>query len=89
MSMSDFDMSEFVEMCKAFGVSVKAGSGNITLAGKQFSAKEIFENTLPASVTSTSYFSGFNNTVSSKIDLPRGKNDNKSFPDDKTMLLVA
>ena len=89
MNTFDFDMSEFVEMCKAFGVSVKAGSGNVTLAGKQFSAKEVFENTLPASVTPTSYFSSFNNTVSCRIDMPKGMIDNKSFPADKTILLVA
>ena len=41
MDTSNFNMQELLEMCRAYGASVKEGSGRITLSGKEFDVKEI------------------------------------------------
>ena len=89
MSTSNFNMQELIEMCKAYGASVKEGSGRITLSNKEFDVKELFENILPASVTSVSLSSSSKNYGNCQIDVSRRPFNTKLFSSETSALYAA
>lgn len=49
MSISNLSMQEVLEICKAYGVSMKEGSGRVTIAAKEFEVEELFKPAQPQS----------------------------------------
>ena len=49
MSISNLSMQEVMEICKAYGASVKEGSGRVTIAAKEFEVEELFKPAQPQS----------------------------------------
>lgn len=47
MSISNLSMQEILEICKAYGASVKEGPGRVTIAAKELEVEELFEPTHP------------------------------------------
>lgn len=89
MSTSNFNMQELLEMCKAYGASVKEGSGRITLSGKEFDVKELFEDILPASVTSVSLSSSSKNYGNCQLDVSSKSFNTKLFSSEISSLYAA
>ena len=89
MGISNFDMKEIIEMCKSYGASVKEGSGRITLSEKEFDVKELFENILPASVTSVSLSSSSTNYGNCQINVSSKSFNTKLFSSEASSLYAA
>ena len=89
MSTFNLSMQEILKICKTYGVSVKEGSGRVTIAAKEFEVKDLFENAFMASVTSASLFSSSEKCNNCEIETSTGAYNSATFLAEQSLLLAA
>ena len=89
MNTFNIDMEVLLEMCKAYDVAGKKGTGRVTLAGGALDVKELFENTVLASETSVSFSSFGENYGNCRLDVLNQSYNTQLFSAETSSLFAA